>query len=549
MDMRLMKKGFAFSFLAMFFAFLIFAFGSYYLFQSDLTINDEYKMARVQAIQSEIDYFQESYFQNVVSFSLYNVLEQIQQNKTLFDSIKGNHTKLNDLIYEGISRGTLGGENIGVLENKTLEYFVEIFNEDFLENHKGNFNYTLVGINIYERNPYFLSLDVAGFYNISIEDNLSSWEFIEFQTIGFPIADLTNPSYLGSAENQSIRFSEFYLPEEDLDEETFNETLKESYVKVYVQNDFKYSIGNSFLKRMLGISRSSYDEVLAFWSFDYDEEYGGVYDNSRHIEIGDFYSNAQLLLNFNDGNANDSSVNENDGIVSGATNISGCIFDNCYSFDGAGNNIEIEDDTSLNYNESFSISTWFRTLDVVDHQTIIAKSDGGLYMDAGYMLNTNTSGSVRFAVSDGTDSYGFDSVEEYDDGFWHHVVVVVDKEEQNVTLYIDGINSEYRLIGGGNFGATFPTGDYSNSENLTIGSESDGENFFNGDIDELSIYSKVVSKEDVAKLYRFKRILRLDYVDSEFGKSAYFDGKDDVLIISDSDDLSLGNEFSVGMWV
>jgi hypothetical protein len=84
----------------------------------------------------------------------------------------------------------------------------------------------------------------------------------------------------------------------------------------------------------------------------------------------------------------------------------------------------------------------------------------------------------------------------YTTGAWHHVVVTADKTANSgkgaIFLYVDGI------VGDNNDGQ----GDYSSeTATLTIGDDSSGAYFWNGFIDDIQVYDRVLSASEVTDLY------------------------------------------------
>jgi len=73
----------------------------------------------------------------------------------------------------------------------------------------------------------------------------------------------------------------------------------------------------------------------------------------------------------------------------------------------------------------------------------------------------------------------------------------------------------------------------------------------NGSIDELAIYTKVLSSEEIAQLYKTGKAEIIDYKDSLHGKGIEFDGVDDYVSINHSDFINGGSfsEFSFEFWI
>ncbi len=81
--------------------------------------------------------------------------------------------------------------------------------------------------------------------------------------------------------------------------------------------------------------------------------------------------------------------------------------------------------------------------------------------------------------------------DEFVDGNWHHIAFVADKDSDSIFTYIDGIKLHYIIQY--NYG-DWP--DVENLEDLFIG-HNDYIHFFKGEMDELSIWNKALSAEQV----------------------------------------------------
>ncbi len=207
------------------------------------------------------------------------------------------------------------------------------------------------------------------------------------------------------------------------------------------------------------------------------------------------------------GNANDASINGNNGIVSGATltvDRFGSV-NSAYYFDGVNDQILIPASPELyRYNTSFTISAWVRQS---------ATPPG--YSQPIFTNRTNTAGSEFYidGAGNGTGMEGYLGFATYNSGVYgicrssgpiainsgyQHVVVVFKHNGNNnnvATVYVNGIlnNSESGLV-------DIP---FSN-EDTYIGW---GPNFtqinrhFEGDIDDIFIYDRDITPTEVLSLY------------------------------------------------
>ncbi|MBW2984055.1 right-handed parallel beta-helix repeat-containing protein [Candidatus Woesearchaeota archaeon] len=194
--------------------------------------------------------------------------------------------------------------------------------------------------------------------------------------------------------------------------------------------------------------------------------------------------------NFDEGSgtiASDLSTQNIDGIVNGgATWITG-IKGNALSFDGINDYVQIPDDPVWDTGDYLTISLWFRTNTVQGSYNKLLVHDRD-FNEQRYYIDPSTSGGIRFCGSYCT-PYSVNLV----DGEWHHVVGVFDRyaSDYKYKLYIDN-----------SLAATTPGGDVGLDEGdkgITIGEFAN--NYFTGDIDEVRIYSRPLSEEEVGALY------------------------------------------------
>ncbi|MBN2704793.1 MAG: hypothetical protein JXR23_11350 [Pontiellaceae bacterium] len=286
------------------------------------------------------------------------------------------------------------------------------------------------------------------------------------------------------------------------------------------------------------------------------------------------------------GNAADESGNGHDGTVNGAA-LTQDRFGNtnsAYLFDGLDDYIEVPDSTDLRLSGTdFSISAWFyeteRNASALD--TLLAKrnlypslEDGWFYGVTGQTFGGNIPGKLRYFVSGGDDPY-CTGTNILSLGEWHHAVMTYEVEVQTIRFYVDGVLDSVH--------PNMPTPNATTSMNLFIGRDSRGEyNIFHGAIDDISIYNRALSEEEIQELYDpptdvdLKSGLVAHYpfngsasdesgnghdgavsgaglTQDRFGNAdcAYlFDGVNDYIEVPDSTDLRLsGTDFSISSWV
>ena len=187
--------------------------------------------------------------------------------------------------------------------------------------------------------------------------------------------------------------------------------------------------------------------------------------------------------------AGDSSGNNNDGTVNGATFVSG-LYGQALSFDGVSNYVGVLNSPSLQITGAITLESWIKTSNV-NKQAVISKSNS-------YLLYIGTGGDGRiYGYLYGTTSGWRGGTKNVADNLWHHVALTYDPSAgaNNLKLYVDGVlDIQYTV-----------TGNIANSANrVGIGDRPDVgfRDFFNGLVDEAHIYTRALSAAEIQSDYR-----------------------------------------------
>ncbi|RJR27995.1 hypothetical protein C4561_00625 [candidate division WWE3 bacterium] len=298
--------------------------------------------------------------------------------------------------------------------------------------------------------------------------------------------------------------------------------------------------------------------------------------------------------------AHDSSTYANDLTISGATWSTQSA--NAYSrltrnlsFDGTDDYASASAQISKEMNfgtGSFSISGWFRHSSTISGtDTIVSK-----YNEAGYKVYMNAGGLICFGI-DQDSTFDGDiacSTESFADSKWHHFEAVKDATT-SIKIYIDGyLKTTDSTIGN--------TGTLSNTSALYVGSDSNGSDFWTGQLDEIVFYPYARDESQVKEDYLGSQIAQLygaqafdtlthgltgywkmdssswngtsgEVTDSsinsndgtssmdsggtavtttttgKFGQAGDIDGADDYLAIPHDGSLSPTNQFTISAWI
>jgi hypothetical protein len=158
--------------------------------------------------------------------------------------------------------------------------------------------------------------------------------------------------------------------------------------------------------------------------------------------------------------------------------------------------INIGDQAVLDFGstDDFTIEASFKTAATGVTQAIVTKKTAVTGNADGYAIYLNSSDELVCRVSDGgsTDS-DTDTTTNFVDDEWHSVALVLDQAANTLTMYVDGVGRTPVGIGG--LGAS------SNSVSFRIGSNGGGTNRFDGDIDEVRVWSEARSAAEVLAGY------------------------------------------------
>jgi hypothetical protein len=183
------------------------------------------------------------------------------------------------------------------------------------------------------------------------------------------------------------------------------------------------------------------------------------------------------------------SAGNNDGTIYGATWTTGQI-DGGLSFDGDGDYVNVGDDASLDITDEITISAWVYpvTWGDTDVGRIVSK---GYYDDAAYrfVIDKDLLTTAGLLFHDG-DEWEVSNTNIISLNTWQHVAVTTNSS--TITFYVNGKDQ------GGNVGTHTLN---SNNQPLVVGAGSTVEYEFNGTIDDVMVFNRSLSPEEIRQLY------------------------------------------------
>lgn len=140
--------------------------------------------------------------------------------------------------------------------------------------------------------------------------------------------------------------------------------------------------------------------------------------------------------------------------------------------------------------QSFTVSTWVNITDPVGNRGILGTRFNG---DFTFDVKVNN-GIVHGDIGDGSAwlSTALDILGTVGAGAWHHIAYAIDAETETAALYLDG-------LAGGTVTFSGPPLFMQEGQELRIGLSS-GTEFMVGQIDELALYNRALSAEEIAGL-------------------------------------------------
>gem|GEM_PF-2103788 len=147
-------------------------------------------------------------------------------------------------------------------------------------------------------------------------------------------------------------------------------------------------------------------------------------------------------------------------------------------------------------NQSFSFDAWFKTSDSGRLQSIVAKETGYLPTYNALIVPDNRLTCAVQPNEGGT--YTAYSKRTYTDGVFHHVMCVVDRESDVLSMIIDGGREVVQVAFPAN--STF----VSTAENVLIGARISNapDRFFKGEIDDVGIFNRAITVSEAVDIYR-----------------------------------------------
>ena len=203
-----------------------------------------------------------------------------------------------------------------------------------------------------------------------------------------------------------------------------------------------------------------------------------------------------------DTTVSDSSSNGNDGIAQQNTSIlhtTGQI-DGALTFDGASDYINLGSPVTFDDlpADDFTVSAWIYDESTTSKATIMGAFPDGT---AGWLLRKQGTGAARYlnfwAGHSTTNAYFATPAGSLASDSWRHVAAVWDAGTKTCRIYIDGFESSYvtSTAGQGSYNS-----DVSYDKEIGRMALAGGIQFFDGKIDDVKIFERVLSEPEILQL-------------------------------------------------
>jgi hypothetical protein len=219
--------------------------------------------------------------------------------------------------------------------------------------------------------------------------------------------------------------------------------------------------------------------------------YGIINSMKKGVASNPLWNN---LLSYwtGDNTPNDAKGTNNATLTNGATYTTGKI-NNGFSLDGTNDYLAFGNVLNFDGSTPFSFSWWVK-INTASYNAHFGKFGGGF---AGYEI-ANSGGNIRLYMASGSGTLDVTCGCGVTSGNWFHIVLTYDgsKTASGVKFYSNGVLKTNDAPASNNL-----TGSIATTGNLSIGCRTGGSSFVNGVMDEIAVWSKVLSSTEVTELY------------------------------------------------
>ncbi|MDB4805128.1 immunoglobulin domain-containing protein, partial [bacterium] len=222
-----------------------------------------------------------------------------------------------------------------------------------------------------------------------------------------------------------------------------------------------------------------------------------IIQNALDSEFSPLKSGIIAYYPFN-GNANDESGNRNDGEVNGAILMKNRFGtqSNAYDFDGINDFIRVKDSKDLRLaNTDYTIHLWCKLKEARGSWGNPLLFKRGQGTANGWCTFAKPSRQAGIHLSGGGATPRTNTIKALPDDEWAAVTYVFSKQSGKMRIYINGVNTPTNP-------QIFPSPNPETTADLVIGHDSSGDPYWlHGAIDDIRIYNRALSEEEITALY------------------------------------------------
>ncbi|MBU4373509.1 MAG: LamG domain-containing protein, partial [Euryarchaeota archaeon] len=196
-----------------------------------------------------------------------------------------------------------------------------------------------------------------------------------------------------------------------------------------------------------------------------------------------------------DGDAKDASGNGHDGTIYGASFVEGK-FGQAMGFDGVDDYVDAGNGAGLDITDAITVEAWVKPITLGGWKRILQKCNVAVIRESYCLVLKDGTEKVRWELFTGGTHRYVDSNQNLPSDRWTHIVGSYDG--QVMRIYFNG-----NLDTSSDYGNNMKIG--TNNLDLYIGSSIDDPRYFSGTIDEVRIYNRALSAEEIKQHYEGKQ--------------------------------------------
>ena len=324
---------------------------------------------------------------------------------------------------------------------------------------------------------------------------------------------LVRPYFTGNMTAQLYDFSTGVVLQETPPTPVVSGNIERVDLNLFCKPGISYwltTTGGSFMRTDAGVAFPIDDGLFNFtigtnitgtaadrWYYFFDIYYSassslensGIFQSPKFSEAG-ITNGISGWWNF-EGNANDVSGNGNDGIVSGAEIVGGVNNSGAYYFDGIDDYIRVDNNFTNNITE-LTTACWLKNEGGSSYRCAVHKAVSTAVGTSEYWIGVSTGNFLTATIGaiDGVGGAAGETTTTAVVGEWYHMTATWDGNV--VRVYVNGVyNKQYNLSTLTNLPT--PT---------RFGASNDGIQYqFTGIIDDVRIYNRALSAEEIGILY------------------------------------------------